>query len=375
MLSGIFRDLSRGLSLAMLFLMLMLSGCYYSHLASGQFKLLWGRQPIAEVIDDPTQSEKVRTLLRLVEPVRHFAKNLGLRVDDQYTSFVDWPGDRIVTSLVRTRPGSLEAVPYSFPILGELPYKGYFNQALAEAEASRFRSEEGFDVCISPIRAYSTLGWFADPVTRPMLALGTAGLVESLFHELVHSTAFLPNAADFNESIAQFIGQQATILFFEEQPYHAEPSPITPERVRNSFADRRAIRRVMLAFRNRLAAIEKDSPQRALRDQLEANARIELAALPLQTFDPKAVAAGARLSNACLALYGTYADDLPRHAKLLNQLEGDLPALIRRLSHWAQTEQPAETFFDVDPGPAHSLKTPLNDPPVQPLHPELSLGK
>ena len=73
---------------------LLLSGCYYSHLASGQLKLLWRRQPIAEAALDPAHSEQTRALLQLVESVRSFARDLGLSVDDQYTSFVDWPGDR-----------------------------------------------------------------------------------------------------------------------------------------------------------------------------------------------------------------------------------------------------------------------------------------
>jgi len=343
----------------MILFVLNQSGCYYSHLASGQMKLLWRRQPIAEAVSDPAHPEQVRRLLQLVGPVRLFARELGLRVDDQYTSFVDWPGDRIVTTIVRTRPGSLETVPHWFPIVGELPYKGYFDRDLAEAEATRLREEEGFDVCVSAITAYSTLGWFADPITSPMLTRGPASLVETMLHELVHATAFLPSEADFNESVAQFIGQQAAIRFFDQERKHRSqslsrsltlPLPLPlPEAqvVRDAIADRQAIGEVILAFRNQIIEIQGAENRVTLRSSIEASVRDELAALPLRAFDAEAVAANARLSDACLALRGTYVEDLPRHAEVLIALDGDLEAMIQRLSEWADFDRPAEDFFDV----------------------------
>ena len=331
----------------MIFFTLNLSGCYYSHLASGQMKLLWRRQPISEAVLDANHPARVRELLHLVESVRRFARDLGLRVEDQYTSFVDWPGDRIVTTLVRTRRGSLEAVPHWFPVVGELPYKGYFDQAWAETEATRMRDEDGFDVCVSAITAYSTLGWFADPVTTPMLAHGAAGLVETILHELVHATAFLPNEADFNESVAQFIGQQAAIRFFEE---HAEDAPLTlptADAVRNAIADRQTISEVILAFRNELGEIEEEPDRAKRRIPLESKARKDLATLPLRVLDAEAVATDVRLSDACLALRGTYVEDGPRHAEVLIALDGDLEAMIARLSKWAELDRSAEEFYDV----------------------------
>jgi predicted aminopeptidase len=332
----------------MLLFVLHSSGCYYSHLASGQLKLLWRRQPIAEAAADPVYSRQVRELLGLVESIRSFARDLGLRIDDQYTSFVDWPGDRIVTTLVRTRPGSLEAVPHWFPIVGSLPYKGYFDREWAESEATRLRDEEGFDVCVSAISAYSTLGWFADPITTPMLARGAASLVETVFHELVHATAFLRDEADFNESVAQFIGQRAAIQFFEQPPNVGDLELPEAQTVRNSIADREAMTAVILDFRSQLVEIE-DSPERIQRrSEIEAETRQKLAALPLQVYDPEIAAAEARLSDACLALRGTYLDDGRRHERVLIALDGDLSAMIARLSHWSKIKGSAEEFYDVE---------------------------
>lgn len=306
-------------------------------------------------------------LLALVESVRGFARDLGLRVGDQYTSFVPWPGDRIVTTLVRTRPGSLDAVGWWYPFLGRLPYRGYFDQARAEREARRLREEQGYDVCVSAVTAYSTLGWLDDPVTSPMLGRGAANLVETLLHELVHATVFIDGDADFNEGVALFIGQEAAIRYFAQAPPIAPPRPNptaaagatdandaapsapialpSSDRVRSWVADRRRVEGIVLAFRDRLPQLAGRPDAPAQREAAERVLRGELASLPLEVLEPGAVAAEARLSDACLALRGTYSRDLPRHAQLLERFDGDLPALIRHLVAWREREAPSETFF------------------------------
>ena len=119
-----------------------ISGCYLTHVASGQLRLLRARQPIEAVLADPATPPDLRHQLELVERTREFAADLGLEVDRQYTSYAAWPGDRIVTSLVATRPGEVEPAGFWFPILGRLPYKGYFDPEKATAEGTaefRFR--------------------------------------------------------------------------------------------------------------------------------------------------------------------------------------------------------------------------------------------
>lgn len=329
---------------------LSLGGCYYGHLARGQVSLLWNRQPIPEVVEDPATTPEIRDLLAQVDEVRAFARTLGLEVDDQYTSYVDWPDDRVVTTLVRTRRGSLEAVPWWYPFLGSLPYQGYFDRARAEAEAERLSREEGFEVCVSGVAAYSTLGWLDDPVTRPMLVRGPAMLVETLFHELVHATAFVPDEADFNEGVAQFIGQQAAIRLFERHP----PGPGTPlgwpgaDRVRASIDDRARIAHEILALRDALAPLEGRPDRAERRAAAVARTRARLAALPLRVLDPERVVRRVRLSDPCLALRGTYVRDAPRHAAVLAALGGDLPAMIDRLRRWEDEDLPVEAFFDVE---------------------------
>jgi predicted aminopeptidase len=339
------------LALVILFCLMAL-GCDYGHLAAGQLKILWRRQPLEQATRDPERSEAERALLGLVESVRAFGADRGLRVGGQYTSFVDWPGDRIVTTLVRTRPGSLDAVDWWYPFLGRLPYRGYFDEARAEREAERLREEQGYDVCVSPVTAYSTLGWLDDPVTSPMLGRGAANLVETLLHELVHATVFIDGDADFNEGVAQFIGQEAGIRYFEARAGNSpngDPATALPsaERVRAWVEDRRRIEAVVLEFRDRLPQLASRADALAQRSAAERVVRGELAALPLEVLDPAVVAAEARLSDACLALRGTYSRDLPRHVALLESLGGDLDALIAHLVAWSERSEPPEHFFTV----------------------------
>lgn len=317
-----------------------------------------------------------------MESVRTYARELGLSVGEQYTSFVHWPGDRIVTTLVRTRPGSLEAVGWWYPVVGRLPYRGYFDQARAEREAKRLREEQGYDVCVSPVTAYSTLGWLADPVTSPMLGRGAANLVETLFHELVHATVFIDGDADFNEGVALFIGQEAAIRYFARAATapSAATAPAKPdasntpkaaaasvaaslpsaERVRAWVADRRRVEAAVLAFRDRLPSLAARADAAIQRAAAERGVRGELAALPLAILDPAAVAAEARLSDACLALRGTYARDLPRHEQLFTQMKDDLPALIGHLVAFEESGRPSDRFFE-GPAPATTAATASGD--------------
>ena len=115
------------------------------------------------------------------------AGRAGLDVGERYTSYVDWPGDRIVTIVVATKPGHVEPTGWRFPIVGRVPYKGFFDVEKADAEAEHQRSR-GNDVCQVPVPAYSTLGWFDDPITAPMLRGGDEQTVETVLHELGYRT-------------------------------------------------------------------------------------------------------------------------------------------------------------------------------------------
>ena len=320
-----------------------ISGCYLTHVAAGQLRLLRASRPVAEVLAEPDTSEELRAQLALVEAARGFARNLGLEVGGQYTRYAAWEGDRVVTAVVATEPGNLEPAGFWFPIVGSLPYKGFFDPALAERQAERLRAK-GMDVCVVPVPAYSTLGWFDDPVTGPMLRSAPGRLVETLIHELVHATVYLPEQADFNEGVATFIGEEASVRFWDDRG-----EPAAAERRRQEVEEDRRLDAVRLAFRERVAALYAETEPGAERDArraaAESETRAAIAALSFETRAAGALARALPLNDACLALAATYTADLPAYDRRLDSLEGDLPAFVRELGAASEAENPREVLL------------------------------
>jgi predicted aminopeptidase len=336
-----------------LVILLGTSGCYLGHVAAGQARLLGERRDIVDVLADPATSPEVAASLRLVLEARDFASVLGLEAGDQYTSYVDWPGDRIVTTVVASEPGSVEPAGFFFPIVGTVPYKGFFDRERAAEEAAGLR-DEGLDVCEVAVPAYSTLGWLDDPVTAPMLLRGDPALVEIILHELVHATVYVASHADFNEGIAKFIGQEASIRFFDQR----DSDDAAPPTRRAQVAEGRLIDAEVLGLRQRikdLYATEPEGPARfALRQTLESEARTAIARLPLATRDATSLSSEMRLNDACLALRGTYAADIERYGSTLAGLEGDLRAFVDRLRSVEGAQDPRSKFFE--PTPIHAAR-------------------
>jgi predicted aminopeptidase len=339
-------------ALALLLLALtVFPGCYLSHLAAGQLRLLHAARPIDRVVADPETPPAIRDALGLVAPTLAFARGLGLDVGRQYRSYAAWPGDRVVTAVVATRPGSVEPAGFWFPIVGRVPYESFFARDRARREADHLRAK-GLDVCEVAVPAYSTLGWFADPVTGPLVRSGPGFLVETLIHELVHATVFVPGDADFDEGVATFIGQEGAVRFFDDPLCPKGASGATRPRCGTAAAhaerlrvrDERAVARVLSSLRGRIAALYRDAPagaeRVARRAALVADARAELAALPLATRPAVEVAESARLDDACLALAGTYESDLDIYAARLDTLGGDLAAFVAEVRRAARKPHP-----------------------------------
>jgi predicted aminopeptidase len=310
--------------------------------AAGQLRLLGERRPIEAVLADPATPSRLATSLRLVLEARDFAASLGLEVGDQYTSYVAWPGDRVVTSVVATEPGSVEPAGFFFPLIGTVPYKGFFDRQRADAEADALRAD-GLDVCEVAVPAYSTLGWLDDPVTAPMLQRGDGALVEMIFHELFHATLYIPSHADFNEGVARFVGEEASVRFYAARGEGA------PER-RAAVVEERMLDAALLHLRGQVEALYATEPEGPARDRtrraLDAGARDAIGTLPLATLKAPALASEIRLNDACLALRGTYASDIDAYAALLRNLGGDLGAFVTRVRGVAAADDPRAALLD-----------------------------
>ena len=181
---------------------------FYAQAASGQAQIMWKAKPIAKVIAASTTKPKLRERLELVQNLRAFAKTeLHLPVDSIFTSYADL-GRKYAVYVVYAAPEfSLEAKGWWYPIVGSLKYRGFFDDASAKKEAEKLKAE-GFDVLMAGVEAYSTLGWFADPVLNTYIGREEGDLAELLFHELTHARLFLPGDTDFNEALATAVGQE-----------------------------------------------------------------------------------------------------------------------------------------------------------------------
>lgn len=177
-------------------------------------RILSARRPIRAVVHDTTVAKETREKLRLVLDARDFAeRDLGLRAGASYETFAELHRDTLALNVLAAPEFALRWKTWWFPIVGHLPYKGYFDFDAALAEAAGLEAD-GYDVSVRPVSAFSTLGWFPDPIMSTTLRLDSLSLVETIIHEITHSTFFPTGQADFNESFANFVGNRGAIAFF-----------------------------------------------------------------------------------------------------------------------------------------------------------------
>src|SRR5476651_1161371 len=195
-------------------LLLLLGGCssldYYSQLAGGQLSLLHAREPVAEVIADPTRDPKLREHLAQSQQARAFAsEHLHLPDNRSYRLYADIGRPYVVWNVFATPEFSLTPQNHCFPIAGCVAYRGYYSQSAARGEAAMQRLN-GMDVSIGGVEAYSTLGWFNDPIISSMMSWGDERLATLIFHELAHQRFYVKDDTEFNESYATFVEQEGT---------------------------------------------------------------------------------------------------------------------------------------------------------------------
>jgi predicted aminopeptidase len=181
-------------------------------------RILAARRPIPEVILDPATDARTRDLLTVASEARVFARDsLRLDVGDSYTSFTRLDSDTLALVLSAAYRDRLASRTWWFPIVGRVPYRGFFDQDDALQQQAELEAE-GFDTLLRPTAAFSTLGWFADPLLSSILGQDDVELVETILHELSHNHLFVPGHVRFNESFATFVGRAGAAEFFCTRP-------------------------------------------------------------------------------------------------------------------------------------------------------------
>jgi len=177
-------------------------------------KILRRSRPITQVLADPSTSDTVRKKLQLVQQARAFAEDqLGLAAGESYTNYSWVDSDTLLMVVSAARKDRFEAYLWWFPIVGHVPYKGYFDFDRAYDEARKLEGK-GYDTSVRPSGAFSTLGWFNDPLLNTILRYGDVSLAETVVHEITHNSLYLPGQAGFNESFANFVGDRGAAVFF-----------------------------------------------------------------------------------------------------------------------------------------------------------------
>jgi len=323
------RTVVPGVLLCLAALPILLTGCaspaYYAQAVSGHLALMRSREPVATYIQDAETDDRTAGRLALAQELLAFAEDtLDLPADGSYETYAPTPGGAVTWNVVATPPFSLEPKRWCFPVAGCVPYRGYFEREDAERFAERMRAR-GRDVSVSRARAYSTLGWFEDPILGTMLDGSEAALADTLFHELAHQALYVKGATAFNESYATFVAREGVRAWMTRA---GNPAGLAAWEAREAAA---------AAFIDLLGDTREQLARRYAEGGTEAELRADkariLAALRQRYDDLVATAWDGRdrfggwfdppPNNADLALMGSYTGGLCAFETLWVEADGD----------------------------------------------------
>jgi len=309
------------------------SGCeslrFYQQAAQGQWELLLNSTPTRSVIEDPATSAQLRARLQTIESMLEFAETeLHLVVADRYQRYVHLERDYVVWNVFAAPPLSMRSEQWCYPLIGCAPYRGFFAEADARAFAARYK-ENGFDTYVGGVAAYSTLGWFDDPLLSSFVFYSEPALANLLLHELAHSEVWLKGDVAFNESFASFVGAEGTRVWLSAVADDASDERFA--RWRRGQAEWVRFKTFVLAAKADLATLyQQQSGSRAermrQRDKLRAHWKncytTNLSRLGNGRFD---ALMGERFNNALLLSLGTYEDWVSAFAQMFAELNKDWP--------------------------------------------------
>ncbi len=321
-------------------LLALLGGCgnmgYYLQSAQGQLEILSRARPIPEVLADPGTPEDLKARLAAAQAAREFAsRELALPDNRSYRNYADLARPFVVWNVFAAPELSTKLHEWCFPVAGCVAYRGYFAKEDAEAYAASLRAQ-GYEAFVAGVPAYSTLGWFSDPVLSTFIRYPEGEVARLMFHELAHQVAYLPGDTEFNESFATVVEVEGMRRWLDAAG--------TPQ-VRAAYADLQAKKRrfvaLVLEYRGRLdavyaAPVPDDEKRRRKREVLgemrEDYARIRESWGGYAGYDRWFAQ---DLGNAQLASVAAYARLVPAFQALLAEQGGDLPRFyeaVRRVS-------------------------------------------
>ena len=319
------------------------TGRYLLRAAWEESLILAARRSIHHVINDDATSAETRAKLELVLAARAFAHDsVGLRTGSSFTMYSKLRRDTLVLVLSGAYRDRLARYTWWFPIVGRVPYKGYFDYDAAKRAREKM-SAEGFDTSLRPAAAFSTLGFFNDPILSTTLAGDSLELANTVLHELTHNTFYAPGQAVFNESFANFVGSRGAAWLFRSRG-----SLDAAEQTDARWEDEKLLGTFWAALYHSIDSAFKAHPgasgaartaRLAARDTLYRLARIDL----VETLGPKLRTVGPRylervaLDNAALLAQRVYLTDLPLFDAVYAREGFDLRRTVRRVIELAKS--------------------------------------
>jgi len=317
--------------LAACLVLLLASGCetmrYYASAIGGHFDVMLSARPLQAWLADPQTAPQLRVRLETARRIREFAtRELGLPDNASYSSYADLQRPYVVWNVYAAPVFSVEARQECFPFTGCVSYRGFFSEQEARRYAERLRAE-GNDVHVGGVPAYSTLGWFDDPLLSTFIRYPDAQLARLLFHELAHQVAYARDDTTFNESFAVVVEEEGVRRWL-----HAEGRMADLAAFRAAQARKRELAARIELARKRLAAIyASDAPaEDKLRQKADEFARLRA--------DYGAIVP-AEANNAFLVSISVYTQLVPEFEQLLAQASGSLPELYARVRELASIER------------------------------------
>ena len=289
---------------------LVLQGCspgYVWRAGVEEAKVLWRRQSLEALIAKPDTPPELKRKFQLVLDARQFAANHGLKPGGSYTKYSALDRDIFSWVVVAAPKTELQPVTWWFPFVGRVPYRGYFEKSDAEAFAEVLKGE-GNDVLVRPSPAMSTLGWFDDPLLSTVVKFDDAVLVNTVMHEMLHNTIWVKGSAEFNESLANYVGAAAAGEFFASRDAQSELGQVRRNwegelafaKVINQTAQELG---VLYAMRGELGVVEV----LRRRDEVFARAADALS----QGAPPGGKQKRSGINNAVIIAFRTYLRELP----------------------------------------------------------------
>ncbi len=345
---------------ALFLLLAVLAGCanplYYAQAISGQLEILAKRRPVEEVLADPATPPETRRQLGLVQRLREFASRELLLPDNRsYRSYADLDRPFAVWNVFAAPELSLEPKKSCFIVAGCVPYRGYFARDKAEQFAASLK-QKGYDVYVGGVPAYSTLGWFNDPLLNTFIQRSEADLAGLLFHELAHQKLYVSGDSAFNESFATVIELEGVKRWFEHQGTTQQT-----QAYQQKIKRREEFTALVLKHRTRLKEIYasdlSDAEKRMAKARVFEKLRNDYAMLKTK-WNGYAVFNNwfaQDLNNAHLIAIGLYTQYVAAFQKLLAQQGGDLTAFyhsVKKIANLPKDErdialQKLEVFISI----------------------------